>query len=254
MDNELLLRCHPGVMQLRKTLQRCHVTTGHLFSCMDASRGGEVSFREFARGLAMANVRPLPTMAELQVLFDTMDLDSSGDIGYNELRIILEGDAEAVARATKISQEAGGSRQRFLIAGQGHGGTTSPRESKGLRRGWGYSTQTETNAALRYGPSIDSDLDEQKVPLPPPPPSSFKQEILAYHSEEIAYNKRRQELMRKAGTPPEPRPIRKRDSGTLGLGAQPIPPHSIGESSLAWHGQQYEEGQGQSSFRGGWRK
>ena len=51
------------VAELRQALRRRHVTTGQLFSMMDADRSDHVSFGEFERGIGMAGVRMRPVGA-----------------------------------------------------------------------------------------------------------------------------------------------------------------------------------------------
>jgi len=258
LNHQIKLRIHPDILALRRQLHKCHVTTGQLFAEMDADRGNEVSFREFARGLAMSGIRPVPSTPHMEHLFAVMDVDSSGNIGFQELQVVLEGDAEAVARATRYNTEAISDHQRILgrhlKAGTGHGGTVSPSKSARLQPTWGM----EYPHVPAYAAPPSQYETSDSIPVPPPPPPSFKAEILAFHSDEIEYRRRRQVLMRKAGTPPLPRPVRKRDSGTLGLGSADIQPHAVGLSSVAFHpsvveGAQ-EESSYQTSFRGQWRQ
>lgn len=60
MDKKQMVHVHaqvtPKVRELRKALHRRHITTGQLFSMMDADRSDTITFTEFKRGVAMAGV------------------------------------------------------------------------------------------------------------------------------------------------------------------------------------------------------
>ena len=55
-----LRRFSKAVQRLRRDLHRRHITTGQLFTMMDKDRGGNITFLEFQRGVAMSGVRPIP--------------------------------------------------------------------------------------------------------------------------------------------------------------------------------------------------
>jgi len=64
-----------AVADLRRELQRRHVTTGQLFSMMDQDRSDGISIGEFSRGVAMCGIRPVPNESEMRALFESFDLD-----------------------------------------------------------------------------------------------------------------------------------------------------------------------------------
>ena len=55
------------LLDLRRALHHRHVTTGELFSKMDADRSGRITLSEFTNGLAMAGVAYDATDRELKV-------------------------------------------------------------------------------------------------------------------------------------------------------------------------------------------
>jgi Ca2+-binding EF-hand superfamily protein len=77
---------------LRKELHHRHVTTGQLFSEMDAERHDAVSFHAFRRGLAMASVAVTASDTELHALFETFDTDGDQRVTYQEVLAALEGE------------------------------------------------------------------------------------------------------------------------------------------------------------------
>jgi len=79
------------LMDLKKRLKARHVTAGQLFRMMDADRSNNLTKEEFQRGLAMSGVRPVPPLEDCEALFDSLDVDKSRGISFQELQGVLEG-------------------------------------------------------------------------------------------------------------------------------------------------------------------
>jgi len=80
-----------ALSDLRKKLKARHVTAGQLFRMMDADRSNNLTKEEFQRGLAMSGVRPVPPLEDCEALFDSLDVDKSRGISFQELQGVLEG-------------------------------------------------------------------------------------------------------------------------------------------------------------------
>jgi len=81
---------HPRVLELQARLAKMHVTTGQLFRFMDVDRTDTISFGEFCRGLDQTAIRPMPTVEEKRLLFDSFDQDASRSVSYSEMLRSLE--------------------------------------------------------------------------------------------------------------------------------------------------------------------
>jgi Ca2+-binding EF-hand superfamily protein len=76
-----------------------HITAGALFADMDADKSNRVSFGEFARGIAMIGIRPLPNNREMHALFNSFDENSDGFLSWEEVLSKLKlSEAEEAAR------------------------------------------------------------------------------------------------------------------------------------------------------------
>ena len=90
-----------SVAELREALYELFVTTGGLFAMMDADRNNNITDEEFARGIAMAGLRPVPNNAEMAALFESFDINSDRMLNYDEMVASLEGDTEALDRVQR---------------------------------------------------------------------------------------------------------------------------------------------------------
>jgi len=79
------------IASLRQALYKYHISTGLLFSFMDADRSDTISFSEFCYGVQLAEIRPVPSSDQLRDLFDMFDHDEDGYISYREMLRTLGG-------------------------------------------------------------------------------------------------------------------------------------------------------------------
>ena len=73
------------ITSLREELKRRHVSSGQLFSFMDADRSDRITFGEFERGIEMCGIRPTPSSMEMKMLFLSFDQDSDRSLSYREV-------------------------------------------------------------------------------------------------------------------------------------------------------------------------
>ena len=89
------MECQQILNSLKKKLKARHVTAGQLFRMMDADRSNNLTREEFQRGLAMSGIRPVPPLEDVQALYDSLDVDKSRGISFEELHAALESPAPA---------------------------------------------------------------------------------------------------------------------------------------------------------------
>jgi len=100
------------IAELCRRLHARHITTGQLFTMMDADRSNRITYTEFCQGIAMSGVRPLPTDTAMHGLFQSFDIDKDGTISYAELVAALEHEVYGNrTQQTQHNQQSGGELQ-----------------------------------------------------------------------------------------------------------------------------------------------
>ena len=73
---------------------------------MDRDRSDTITLKEFEHGIAMSGVRPMPTQAQLAVIFENFDLNGDGSLSWHEVLRVVEGDSSD--HFASDSEEEGG--------------------------------------------------------------------------------------------------------------------------------------------------
>ena len=93
-------------------------------------------FGEFARGVAMSGVRPIPTESEMKALFESFDLNHDGSLSYSEMIGALEREARpAWGTATNGEDDLPGAHRSSRCAISGHKQCVQLRDGCGLEYG-----------------------------------------------------------------------------------------------------------------------
>jgi len=79
------------VAQLRTQLQKRHIAAGKLFTMMDDAKDDKISIIEFEKGIFSLGMKV--EKDEIEALFHSFDIDSSGFISYEEMLWALSTDA-----------------------------------------------------------------------------------------------------------------------------------------------------------------
>ena len=72
-----------------------------LSQMMDEDRDDHIAYDEFKKGIAMSGMRPVPTEAEMKLLFGTFDVNGDQNISYQEMLWALEADDNRRARMAR---------------------------------------------------------------------------------------------------------------------------------------------------------
>ena len=113
------------VLRLKKRLLRKHSSAGTLFAQMDSDKGGRISFAEFARGVAFAGIRPLPTDEDVHALYDMFDTDGDRALSWKEVEVAIEQEGAEDAmnlHGANCSDEG----KKKKVEGIGHRGAKNP--------------------------------------------------------------------------------------------------------------------------------
>ena len=136
---------------LRKELHHRHVTTGQLFSEMDAERHDAVSFHAFRRGLAMASVAVTASDTELHALFKTFDTDGDQRVTYQEVLAALEGEFQTSNDDSSNSQTSRSSSSSIRTPPRNNSALTSHASPSSPQ--WGQDRPSSTSPSS-WGTSL----------------------------------------------------------------------------------------------------
>jgi len=70
--------------ELRNAMRK-KASVGQLVSMMDSNQNDKINFDEFKEGIFMCGMRPVPSDKEIELLFQSFDLNKDGALSYEEV-------------------------------------------------------------------------------------------------------------------------------------------------------------------------